>query len=136
MQESTLDGRRSRKLVAERLCPRQLLKAQQRRNLDQGKRVACGSEQELLDHLWRDRQCGATGKQRLRGVAIERGQTKLRQLGKVEHRWRSVAYRKKERDAVGVEPPFSEEQSFHRRAIERLSLVHDHEYWLTFGRGA
>ena len=119
-----LDLAAHRERVGQRLAPRQLVVAQQGRELDDRQRVAgVVLDQPGLD-LGGDHR-SPVDQQRRGGLLVEPAQPVLGQSGGVEGGLVGVADREDHQHALGVEPPRHEPQHVGRRGVEPLGVVHE-----------
>ena len=119
-----LDLAAHRERIGQRLAPRQLVVAQQGRELDDRQWVAgVVLDQPGLDLGGDHRR--PVEEQRRRGLVVEPAQPVLRQPGGLEDRLVGVADREDHQHALGIEPARHEPQHVGRRGVEPLGVVHD-----------
>jgi hypothetical protein len=81
LQECMLDPVGQREPERERLCPRQLVRGQDRRQLDQCQRIATGPLEEAIAHLRVDRHGRALGQQGGHGDPVQAADLHVRDSG-------------------------------------------------------
>jgi hypothetical protein len=120
--ERVLDSRAHRRRAEDRLRPLQLGNAERGRQLQQGKRIPPRAGQQAVDHLRSSVPFQPRREQRRR---IRLGQPAQLEVGHSGHLERQLPRSDgdQHRDALGLEPTYSEAEGLRRRRIKPLGIV-------------